>query len=96
MNSTLDRLAERRERLVAQASAQRDLLAQQMAPWRARLALADRGVAALRSIRRHPAMLLSVILLLAAIRPRRAGRSRRSLWMTGWRLGRMMFRSRIV
>ena len=89
MNGTLKRLAERREHLVVQAAAQRNALAQDMAPWRARLALADRGVAAVRTVRRHPALLLGAALLFAAVRPRRAGKWTGTLW-AGWRLGRKM------
>ena len=92
MNSTLKRLAERREHLVAQAAAQRTVLAQDMTPWRAPLALADRGVAAVRTVRRHPAWLLGAVLLFAAVRPRRAGKWTGALW-AGWRLGRKMLRN---
>ena len=73
MSSKLTQLAERREHLVAQAAAQRTALAQSAAPWRAPLALADRGVEALRTIRRHPTWLLGAALVLVALRPGRAG-----------------------
>ncbi|MES2370308.1 MAG: YqjK-like family protein [Pseudomonadota bacterium] len=89
MNSKLTELAERRKRLVAQAAAQRTALAQNAAPWRARLALADRGVEALRTIRRHPAWLLGATLLLVALRPGRAGRWTRFAWV-GWQVGRKL------
>lgn len=92
MNSTLNRLAERREYLVAQAAAQRDALAQNMAPWRAPLAVADRGVQALRSLRRHPALLLGTALVFVAWRPKRVGKWPRMLW-AGWQIGRRMFRN---
>ena len=49
MNEKLIRLAERRERLVAQAAAQRMALAQNIEPWRNPLARADQGLAALVS-----------------------------------------------
>ena len=91
MSSTLTQLAERRAYLVAQAAAQRTALAQHAAPWRAPLALADRGVEAFRTIRRHPAWLLGATLLLVALRPGRAGKWTRSAWI-GWRIGRRMFR----
>lgn len=91
MNSKLIELAERREHLVAQAAAQRTALAQSAAPWRAPLALADRGVEALRTIRRHPAWLLGATLLLVALRPGRAGRWTRFAWV-GWQVGRRLFR----
>jgi len=89
MNGRLTELAERRERLVAQAAAQRTALAQNAAPWRAPLALADRGVEALRTIRRHPAWLLGATLLLVAVRPGRAGRWTRFAWV-GWQVGRKL------
>jgi hypothetical protein len=91
MNRKLTQLAERREHLVAQAAAQRTALAQNAAPWRAPLALADRGVEALRTIRRHPGWLLGAALLLAALRPGRAGRWTRLAWV-GWQVGRSVFR----
>jgi len=92
MNRTLNRLAERREQLVAQAAAQRHALAQAVAPWRAPLALADRGVEALRAIGRHPVLLLGAALALATLRPGRAGKWVRRLW-AGWRIGRRVFRN---
>jgi len=55
MNEKLIRLAGRRERLVAQAAAQRMALAQNIEPWRKPLARADQRLAALRYIKRHPA-----------------------------------------
>jgi len=44
MNEKLLRLAERRERLIAQAAAQRVALAQSIEPWRIPLAVADQGL----------------------------------------------------
>lgn len=73
MNGTLIRLAERRERLVVQASVQRRTLAQDIEPWRIPLALADQGMTALRYIRSHPEWIIGVVLLLAVLRPRRVG-----------------------
>lgn len=91
MNSKLTQLAERRDHLVAQAAAQRTALAQNAAPWRAPLALADRGVEALRTIRRHPGLLLGAALLLVALRPGRAGKWTRFAWV-GWQVGRRVLR----
>ncbi|MHB0974981.1 MAG: YqjK-like family protein [Thiobacillus sp.] len=91
MNRKLTQLAERREYLVAQAAAQRTALAQHAAPWRAPLALADRGLDILRTIRRHPAWLLGASLLLVALRPGRAGRWARFAWV-GWQVGRRFLR----
>lgn len=80
MNHKLTELAERRARLVAQAEAQRATLAQSMQPWRAPLALADRGLAVLRYLKSHPALPIGAAALVAILRPRGAVR-----WMQrGW------------
>ncbi len=92
MSGKLTELAERRTHLVAQAAAQRVALAQNAAPWRAPLALADRGMNAVRTLRRHPAWLLGAALLIVALRPGRAGKFTRLAWV-GWRVGRRLFRS---
>jgi hypothetical protein len=84
-------LAARRQQLVALAAAQRTILAHDMAPWHARLALADRGVAALQYVRRHPALMLGAALLLAALRPRRTGTWLQRGWLV-WQLGRRLRR----
>ena len=85
MNDKLIRLAERRERLVAQAAAQRMALAQNIEPWRIPLALADQGLAALRFIKSHPAWIVSGGVLLAALRPGRVGKWLRRGWVT-WQI----------
>jgi hypothetical protein len=74
MNANLIRLAERRERLIAQAEAQRRTLAQDIEPWRIPLALADQGLTALRYFRSHPGWIIGVVVLLAALRPQRVGK----------------------
>lgn len=73
MNGELQRLAERRNRLVTRAAVQRLMLARQLAPWQPRLALADRGIAVFRYVRRHPALLAGAGVLVAALRPRLSG-----------------------
>ncbi len=85
MNDKLVRLAERRERLIAQAAAQRMALAQNIEPWRTPLALADKGLAALRYIKSHPAWIVGGSFLLAALRPGRAGKWLRRGWVT-WQI----------
>jgi len=89
MNGKLTHLAERRRLLIAQAAAQRTALATDMTPWRARLALANKGIAAVRYVRSHPALVLGVALLVAALRPRRAG-----TWLQrgllAWQIGRRL------
>jgi YqjK-like protein len=63
MNKKLIRLAERRERLVTRAAEQRVALAQNIEPYRMPLALADRGIYALRYIKSHPEWLVGVVVL---------------------------------
>ena len=85
MNEKLIRLAERRERLVANAAAQRMALAQYIEPWRIPLARADQGLAALRFIKSHPAWIVGGGVLLAALRPGRVGKWLRRGWVT-WQI----------
>lgn len=91
MNRT-STLAERREHLVEQAAAQRIALAKSMEPWRAPLALGDRGVAAFRYVRRHPALWLAAVLVIAVWRPKLTRRWPGRAWLA-WRLGRRWFRN---
>lgn len=92
MNKNLTRLAERRTQLVAQSAAQRTVLAHNLEPWRTRLALADRGIAAVRYVRCHPALMLGGALLLTALRPRRVGTwLQRGLLV--WQIGRRLHRN---
>lgn len=91
MNGKLRRLAERRSLLIAQAEVQRTTLALNMAPWRARLALADRGLAAVRYVRSHPALLVGAALLVAVLRPRRTGTWLQRGWLA-WQIGRRLRR----
>lgn len=74
MAEKLTRLAERRERLIAQIAAQRTTLAHSIEPWRAPLARVDQGLAALRFIKRHPAWMVGGGILFAALRPARVGK----------------------
>jgi hypothetical protein len=89
MNKKLTRLAERRNQLVAQAAAQRTALAHDLEPWRARLALADQGIAVIRYVKRHPALLAGAALLIAALRPRRVGTWLQRGWVA-WQIGRRL------
>jgi hypothetical protein len=89
MKLTLHELAQRRETLVAQSTAQRATLAASIEPWRQPLALADHGLAAVRVIARHPVWIAAGIGLFAAIKPARIG-----LWLgrglVAWRLLRSL------
>lgn len=89
MNEKLTRLAERRERLVALADAQRTALVRDIEPWRMPMAVADQGLAVLRVIRRHPVWLVGGIVLLVVWRPARAGVWLRRGWIT-WRIARRL------
>jgi len=89
MNQKLIQLAERRRRLVAQAAAQRTALAHNVEPWRSRLAVVDQGVAVFRFIGRHPALMVGAALVLAALRPRRAGKWLQRGWLV-WQIGRRL------
>lgn len=85
MNEKLTRLAERRERLVAQAAAQRMALAQDIEPWRIPLARVDQGLAALRYLKSHPVWIVGAAALLAALRPGRVGKWLQLGWGT-WQM----------
>lgn len=90
MNKQLTRLAERRERLVTQAAAQRMALAQNVEPWRIPLARADQGLAALRYLKSHPAWIIGGGVLFAALRPGSVGK-----WLgRGWVAWRMLHKLR--
>ena len=91
MNEKLIRLAERRERLVAQAEVQRIALAQNIEPWRMPLARVDQGLAMLSYIKRHPAWIVGGVALLAALRPGRARAAGVGKWLTrGWATWQMI------
>jgi hypothetical protein len=89
MNKKLAQLAERRGLLVAQAAVQRTALTLNLAPWHARLALVDKGVAAVRYVTRHPALMLGAALLFAALRRRRVGTWLQRGWII-WSVGRRL------
>lgn len=85
MNARLIELAERRATLVARAATQRAELAQALTPWRQPLAVVDQGVLAARYIRRHPALLVGVVALVAALGPKRVLDWMRRGWVA-WRM----------
>lgn len=87
MSKKLIRLAERRNQLVTQAAAQRTALAHDLEPWRARLTLADQGIAAIQYVRRHPALWVGAAFLLAVVSPRRVGIWLQRGWVA-WQIGR--------
>ncbi|MEN6585006.1 MAG: YqjK-like family protein [Sulfuricella sp.] len=90
MNSRLIELAERRERLVAKIALQRGELARHAAPLNSVFAVADKGVAALRFLQRHPGLVAGAVGLVVALRPRRA-----LAWLgRGWSLWKLVQRLR--
>ncbi|MBI2316437.1 MAG: hypothetical protein HYY28_04330 [Betaproteobacteria bacterium] len=54
------------------AAVERERLAAQLAPWRARLGLIDRSATAARSVLAHPEWLAAAAVLILILRPRRA------------------------
>lgn len=91
MNDKLIRLRQRRERLIAQIAMQRLTLAQTVASMRTPIALADRGLAVLRFIKRHPVLLAGAGMLLGALRPSRVGKWLRGGWLA-WQFMRKLRR----
>jgi type VI protein secretion system component VasF len=85
MSERSARLAERRERLIAQVAAQRATLTQDIEPLRTPLARVDLGLAALRFARRHPVWLVAGVAMVAAVRPRFVGTWLRRAW-GAWRM----------
>lgn len=81
MNGRPETLAAKRARLIVQSAQQRAALAQQFEPWRTPLAVADQGVAIVRTVSQHPLLVAGVAVLLMAWRPRRAVRWLQYGWM---------------
>jgi hypothetical protein len=84
MNRKLIELADRRAVLVRRAAAQRMELSQALAPWRGPLAVADEGLAAIRYIRNHAALLVGVVAFVTPFRPLRLAGLLRRGWLV-WR-----------
>lgn len=68
MNKKLAILAEHRRQLVARAATQRAALMTGIEPWRAPLAIADKGLDAIRYVKRHPALMIGAVALFAVLR----------------------------
>jgi hypothetical protein len=86
MSKRLVELAERRERLVAQAALQRTEFSRCLAPVKAGCKVADRGVMVLRYLQQHPVLVAGMVGLLVALKPRKA-----FSWMKrGWFAWRMV------
>ncbi len=82
MRKNLAQLAERRERLVAQAAAQRTALAESIEPWRTPLAWADRGFAMLSVLKRNPVWIVGGVAMFAALRVNHLGKWLQRGWVT--------------
>lgn len=75
MNGKLLRLAQRRESLIQESEKQRTQLTQAIDAWRVPLGMADKGLAAVAAIKKHPVWLAGgSAILLKLIRPSRIGK----------------------
>ena len=75
MNEKLLKLAQRRENLILQCEKQRMQLGQAVEAWQAPLALADKGLTLIATIKKHPLWLAGgSAILLKLIRPSRLGK----------------------
>lgn len=68
----IEQLHRRRERLVLMAAAQRDAVARDFRPLQRPFAIADRGIDAVHYLRAHPGFVVAGVVVLVALRPRRA------------------------
>ncbi len=88
--SALDDILERRARLVAEAEAQRNGLARELAACGSVLTVADRGIAWAGWLRARPYLVVAVVTAIAVLRPRLA-----LAWsariVTLWRAGRFLY-----
>jgi hypothetical protein len=88
--SALAQILERRARLLAEAQAQRNALAEGIAVCRGVLVVADRGIAWAGWLRARPYLVVAAAAAIAALRPRLALEwSARAL--TLWRVGRLLY-----
>lgn len=91
MSRKLTQLVTRRQHLVAAAAGQRAQFAQNSQVWRAPLARVDRGIAAFHYVKRHPALLGGIFLIIAVLRPRHRGKWLK-IGVLGWQLGRKLLK----
>ena len=87
MNKKLTILAKHRQQLVAQAETQRVALVANAASWHAPLALADKGLEAVRYVKRHPVLMIGVVALFGVLRRHPGGKWLRRGWAM-YELGR--------
>lgn len=89
MNARLEKISCRRAALVAQAAAQREEVGRLTQKWQTPFALADHGIALVRTLRTHPlAIVLGVALVV------RMQRHRLNVWIeriwAGWQVYRSL------
>jgi hypothetical protein len=90
MNNKLLELAQKREHLIQEAAEQRVQLAQAMDAWRKPLALADKGVAAVTFIKKHPIWMAGgSAILLKVLQPTGVGKWVSRGWVA-WQLVRKL------
>ena len=81
MNSQMLAVMQRRGELLARIAAQREQMTETGARWQAPLALADQGLAVMRFLRSHPALVAGVVALFMVRRRGVVG-----LVKGGWRM----------
>lgn len=88
--SALAEILARRERLLAEAEAQRDALSRGIGVCRSVLVVVDRGIAWARWLRARPYLVVAAATVIAVLRPKFA-----LVWsarlLTLWRIGRLLF-----
>jgi hypothetical protein len=85
--SALAEILEKRAQLIAQAQAERQSLAKDIAGCRSAIAVADRGIAVARWLRARPYVVAIAAAAFMALRPKRAlgwGARALSWWRIGW------------
>ncbi len=87
MNQRLIELIRRRERLLMRADAQRAAFEGIAQRWSTPFSLFDRGMAAARSIKSHPVLVLAAVAALALLRPRAVAKWTGRSWVL-WRFWR--------
>ena len=88
--SALAQILERRARLLSEAQAQRNALAEGIAVCRSVLVVADRGIAWAGWLRARPYLVVAAAAAIAALRPRLALEWSARL-VTLWRVGRLLY-----
>lgn len=81
MKKKLASIAERRQKLVAQAAEQRAALANSIQPLRSGLSLADKSLSIVRYVKKHPILVMGIATLIGMLRPTRAVKWLRRSWV---------------